>query len=181
MQTSPMCRQIAYAAHGNPRIDMQRLTEVQVSQQQCHTKLLMNPWRSDKDLLSSKPCRQPHDSADRNRNSTETEREREKECSAPATQKGSASSVYYTCHARLCACVRLAARQKLSLCTAPATQKGSAEALQAKGSRGPAAATAPQLLQKALCTAPATQKGRAEALCTAPARQKAAAGQRHSL
>ena len=51
-------------------------------------------------------------------------------------------------------------------------------ACQAKGSRGPAAATAPQLLQKALCTAPATQKGSAEALCTAPARRKAAAGQR---
>ena len=74
------------------------------------------------------------------------------------------------------------------LCTAPATQKGSANVLctsparqrqprasggqraaaplessvycacQAKGSRGPAAATAPQLLQKALCTAPARQK-----------------------
>ena len=49
---------------------------------------------------------------------------------------------------------------------------------QAKGSRGPAAATALQLRQEALCIAPATQKGSAEALCTAPARQKAAAGQR---
>ena len=36
-------------------------------------------------------------------------------------------------------------------------------ACQAKGSRGPAAATAPQLRQEALCTAPATQKGSAEA------------------
>ena len=34
---------------------------------------------------------------------------------------------------------------------------------QAKGRRRPAAATSPQLLQKALCTAPATQKGSAEA------------------
>ena len=42
-------------------------------------------------------------------------------------------------------------------------------ACQAKGSCGPAAATAPQLVQKALCTAPATQKGGAEALCTAEA------------
>ena len=80
----------------------------------------------------------------------------------PATQKGSAEA----------------------LCTAPARQKAAAGqrpprrsssrssvycACQAKGSRGPAAATAPQLLDKALCTAPATQKGSAEALCTAPA------------
>ena len=66
-------------------------------------------------------------------------------------------------------CVLRLPRQALCLCTA---------GCQAKGSRGPAAATAPQLLQKALCTAPAMQKGSAEALCTAPARQKAAAGQR---
>ena len=55
-------------------------------------------------------------------------------------------------------------------------------ACQAKGSRGPAAATAPQLRQEALCTARATQKRSAEAevrTLTAPARQKkAAAGQR---
>ena len=130
MQTSPMRRQIAYAVHSNPRIDMQRLTEVQVSQcqQQCHTK----------DLLSSKPCRQRHESADRNRNS----------CNAGKRETG--SSVYCACHAKgKCKlCVLRLPRKALCLCTA---------GCQAKGSRGPAAATVPQLLQKALCTAPATQ------------------------
>ena len=57
-------------------------------------------------------------------------------------------------------------------------------ACQAKRRRGPAAATVPQLLQKALCTAPATRKGSAnvlrtarakKALCTAPATQKGSA------
>ena len=113
MQTSPMCRQIACAVHSNPRIDMQRLTEVQVSQQQCHTK----------DLLSSKPCRQRHDSADRNRNS----------CNAGERETG--SSVYCACHAngKCKLCVLRLPRKALCLCTA---------GCQAKGSRGPATATA---------------------------------------
>ena len=122
---------------------------------------------------------------------TQAKERQEALCIAPATQTGSASSVYCACHARLCVCVRLAARQKAAAgqrrpprsvyCACHAQGKcGGSEycACQAKGRRGPAAATAPQLLQKPLCTAPATQKGSAEALCTAPATQKAVAGQR---
>ena len=112
-------------------------------------------------------------------------------CTAPATQKGSAEALC-TAPAKQKAAAgqrrppRRSSARKLCVLRLPRKRevrrlkcrRSVYCACQAKGSRGPAAATAPQLLQKALCTVPATHKGSAEALCTAPARQKAAAGQR---
>ena len=107
------------------------------------------------------------------------------------------SSVYCACHARLCVCVRLAARQKAAAGQRRPSRRSSALkccvrlAATQKAAAGQRRPRAPQLCQEALCTAPATQKAaagqrrprapqlRQEALCTAPAthiRQPRASG-----